>query len=353
MNKVTHKQKGQHFLLSSKAKTMSIVKVARMSDEDVFNLLCESRWGSKTNVTCPKCDCQHNAYFISTRKQWRCKHCKHTFSVTSGTIFASHKLPMKTYLMAIIIFVNAVKGISSSQFSRDLGVTYQTAFVLSHKLRKSLLDNREETKLSGKIDMDGTYVHSAPRKNNKKSDRLDYRLKANQNPDKRCIIVAREHYSEQEKEKNTILQGGKSSRVFVTYGETQSVVKKIAKSTISRGSQINTDESNAYDVLMKHYDLRCVNHQHEYRSDAGVTNNQAESFFSRFKRMYYGQSHKMSNKYLLNYANEIAYREDNRRESNGWQFKDILEKCLDTPNGNNEWVGYWQGSNDYQEVVLQ
>ncbi len=43
--------------------------------------------------------------------------------------------------------------------------------------------------------MDSSYVYPAPRKENKKSDRLDYRLKANQHPDKRCVIVAREHYS--------------------------------------------------------------------------------------------------------------------------------------------------------------
>lgn len=33
----------------------------------------------------------------------------------------------------------------------------------------------------------------------------------------------------------------------------------------------------------------------------------------------------MSNAYLLNYAN-VAYREDNRRKPNGWQFSDILDK---------------------------
>lgn len=32
-------------------------------------------------------------------------------SVTSGTIFANHKLPIQTYLFAIALFVNAVKGI--------------------------------------------------------------------------------------------------------------------------------------------------------------------------------------------------------------------------------------------------
>ena len=57
-------------------------------------------------------------------------------------------------------------------------------FVLSHKFRKALLESRDMKPLSGAVDMDGTYVHPAPRKANKKSDRIDYRLKENQNPDK-------------------------------------------------------------------------------------------------------------------------------------------------------------------------
>lgn len=80
---------------------------------------------------------QDNHYFIRGRKQWRCKCCGHTFSVTSGTIFAFHKLPLKIYLAAIAIYSNAVKGLSALQLGRDLGVQYKTAFVLAHKIRES------------------------------------------------------------------------------------------------------------------------------------------------------------------------------------------------------------------------
>lgn len=54
--------------------------------------------------------------------------------------------------------------------------------MLAQKLRKSLFEQRELRQFSGLVEMDGTYVHSAPRKTNKKTDRIDYRLKENQNP---------------------------------------------------------------------------------------------------------------------------------------------------------------------------
>lgn len=134
----------QHYLLSSQAKTISIRKVMSLTDKQAFSLLCELRWGSESLVVRPKCGCQHQAYFIESRKQWRCKvkGCRHTFSVTSGTIFANRKKPIQDYLFFIAEYVNAVKGISSPQLTRNCNMNYRTAFVLSHKLRKALLEKR-------------------------------------------------------------------------------------------------------------------------------------------------------------------------------------------------------------------
>ena len=112
----------QHYFLSSKARTLSPIKMAQLSDSEARALLCQIRWGSEENVVCPKCGVQHVAYCIACRNQWRCKHCNHTFCVTSGTIFANRKLPIQTYLYAIALFVNAAKGLSACQLSRDLNV---------------------------------------------------------------------------------------------------------------------------------------------------------------------------------------------------------------------------------------
>jgi hypothetical protein len=65
------------------------------------------------------------ACYACARPIFRCKGGGHQFSVTSGTIFASRKLPMRDYLMAIAIFVNGAKGHSALQLSRDLGCQYK------------------------------------------------------------------------------------------------------------------------------------------------------------------------------------------------------------------------------------
>jgi hypothetical protein len=129
----------------------------------------------------------------------------------------------------------------------------------------------------------------------------------------------------------------------VVKSENQADVINLADRVVVKGSTIHADESSAYDPLHAKFDTKRVNHQIEYATDDGVTNNMAESYFARFRRMQYGQVHKFGNEYLANYANEAAYREDTRRWSNGKVFTDILTKCVQTKT-HHDWCGYWQGN---------
>jgi transposase-like protein len=283
----------------------------------------------------------HRHYFRPTRKIWRCAGCQEDFSVTSGTIFAFHKLPLRLYLAAVILFANAVKGISALQLGRDLGVSHKTAYVLLHKIRESLLVDREESALQGEIHVDGAYVGGTLRPENRKEDRVDRRLAENQDPDKRCILVMREAHTEAEVEAGAA--GARKTLTLILKNENQADIGKLAPVYIALGSVICADESPAYDLLPAKYEVHRVNHSQEYRADDGTTNNLAESYFSRFRRFQIGQIHKVSPKYLDNYANEMAYREDTRRWSNGAIFRDIVGKCARAL-VSRDWCGYWQGN---------
>ena len=332
----------QHFLLSVQARTLSLRKIFSLSDDQAFEMFKQSRWGHH-DAFCPCCGSAAKHYFIKTRRQWRCRDCNHTFSVTSGTIFASHKLPLKVYLAAIAIYCNAVKGLSALQLARDLDVQYKTAFVLAHKIRESLMAQRDETELDGEVELDGAYVNGHVRPKNKKADRVDRRLAENQKADKRCVFVMRSRAGAG--------QGGKRTLTFVMKSEQQAGVLKLAGRFIRKGTTVFADEAPAYDPLHAYFLTKRVNHQVEYRSDDGVTTNMAESYFSRFRRMQYGQVHKFGIMYLNHYANEAAYREDNRRMSNGEMFFDILMKCAET-RASRDFGGYWQGNKRLMEHLI-
>jgi ISXO2-like transposase domain len=89
--------------------------------------------------------------------------------------------------------------------------------------------------------------------------------------------------------------------------------------------------------------MRRVNHSAEYVSDDGATVNQAESWFSRLRRAEMGIHHRISGQYLYQYANEMAWREDHRREPNGLQWRRVIRAALHHPKSE-IWRGYWQRS---------
>ena len=91
-----------------------------MSDEEARAKFTEIRWAANDGQPhCPKCG-GTALYTYTARKIWKCKACEHQFSVTSGTLFASRKLPVRDYLMAIAVLCNGAKGMSALQLSRDL-----------------------------------------------------------------------------------------------------------------------------------------------------------------------------------------------------------------------------------------
>jgi len=129
----------QHFLLSAGARSLSAAKIMRMSDGGVENVFLRLRWPETDgNPVCPDCGCSicYACRRPAGQLRWRCKACHGDFSITSGTLFAWHKLPLRSYLLAVAAFCNEVKGKSMLAFSRELDVQYKTAFVLAHKLRE-------------------------------------------------------------------------------------------------------------------------------------------------------------------------------------------------------------------------
>lgn len=113
----------QHFLLSSRVRKLSLMQIAKMSDSEAVKAFADIRWHSNGgNPICPNCENTSKIYLIATRNEYKCNERHKRFSVTSETLFHSHKLRLQTLLCAIVLFLNAVKGISALQLSRDLDV---------------------------------------------------------------------------------------------------------------------------------------------------------------------------------------------------------------------------------------
>ncbi len=170
----------QHFLLSAKARTLSLASVMRMSDLEAETVFRGVRWDGGRAI-CPHCGCPtvYECRRPSGALRFRCKACRKDFSITSGTLFAFHKMPLRQYLAAIAIFVNEVKGKSSLALSRDLDCQYKTAYVLAHKLREAMAFELKGMRVGGEgetVEIDGGYFGGYVKPANHRENRRDRRL---------------------------------------------------------------------------------------------------------------------------------------------------------------------------------
>jgi transposase-like protein len=315
----------QHFLLSAAARTLSLRAIYKAGEEVAYDTFCKMRWPETDGeAVCPQCGCCET-YKITTRRKFKCKGCGHQFSVTSGTIFASRKMAFVDLLAAICITVNAAKGVSMVQLSRDLDCQYKTAFVLAHKLREAMaLEVHTGEILKGHVEVDGAYFGGHVRPENAKADRKDRRLKANQSGNRRVVVVLRERH-------------GRTLPV-VTMAEAEGVA--LVHANVDRMATVSADEASHWDALHAGWQVDRVNHSEIY-SDHGKHTNWAESYFSRLRRMVRGQHHHVSPRYLHQYATQAAWQEDNRRQSNGALAFGLVQNAMEAP-VSRAWKGYWQ-----------
>jgi transposase-like protein len=320
----------QHFLLSRQAKTLNLASVFKMTDAEVEATFCQVRWpatnGAPVCATCGGLDA-YDCRRPNGAPRFRCRACAKDFSITSGTLFASHKMPLRAYLLAVAIFANEVKGKSALALSRDLGTSYKTSFVLAHKMREAMAQDMRGRVVGGEgktVEIDGAYFGGYVKPANRKEDRIDRRLSENQSGKRKVAIIVRE-------------RGGKSvAAVFAS--EKQSVA--FIRSRIAKGTVVHADEATSWDDLHSSFEMKRINHLEAYSADGACTNG-AELFFSRLRRAEIGHHHHVAGAYLARYAQEAAWREDNRRVSNGDQVGAVVGLAMNAK-PSVDFSGYWQ-----------
>lgn len=313
-----------NFKLTARARTLSLREVFTMGEDKAYDLFRQLRWPETDGAAvCPKCD-HDKAYEITTRRKFKCKACHHQFSVTSGTIFASRKLSFTDILAAIAIIVDAAKGVSAMQLSRDLDVQHKTAWILAHKLREAMASETASHTLSGVVEVDGAYFGGHVKPANKKADRKDRRLSENQTGKRRVVVVARQ----------------RKGRTLPFVHEHESDGVETVSKVIGNGSTVHADEASHWDALHATFPTLRINHSEAFSLN-GICTNQAESYFSRLRRMVRGQHHHVSARYLAAYAKHAAWMEDNRELDNGAMAKRVIGLAMGLSVSRN-WKGYWQ-----------
>lgn len=301
---------------------LSIRSIMRMSDDDCRKLFAEIRWPGGHPV-CPKCQIQA-VYWLKSRSRYKCQACSHQFSVTSGTLFANRKLPLSDYLCAIVIFVQAAKGISSCQLSRNLEISQKSAFVILHKLREALEVSIQQLQLSGVVEIDGATFGGYRRYFNHAEQKFEKRRFVSKNDNKHVVVIARARFGR--------------SVPFV--GQKESDALPAIQKVIKRGSVIAADEGSAWNGLKRLFDMVRIKHAVSFSTNYACTN-MAESYFSLLRRMHLGVHHRISKRNMGAYASELCWKQDFREEDNDLKIRMLLMLSLNS-GPSPKWSKYWQ-----------
>ena len=124
------------------------------TENKCYRALYAWRWPS--GFQCPGCG--HTGHCeIADRKVYQCHKCHRQTSLTSGTIFEYTKLPLTTWFLAMYMLTQSKNGISALSLKRHLGIGYNAAWRLKHKLLQVMKERDDSKPLSGNIQIDDVY----------------------------------------------------------------------------------------------------------------------------------------------------------------------------------------------------
>ncbi|MYD10455.1 MAG: IS1595 family transposase [Chloroflexi bacterium] len=258
---------------------MNIIQIFERfpTQESCIAHLEAARWPDGKPV-CPYCGSRNTA---KSEHRHRCYDCKTGFSVTVGTIFHRTHLPLQKWFLATTLMLNAKKGLSALQLSRDLQVNKNTAWRITMQIRKAMSQAEQRNLLTGIVEMDETYIGGKPRKGTK-GDGLDGTHTSGRGTKKTSVVGAVE-------------RGGK-----VTVRATRKDKMKgrhlrafLRGRVDTDNAALITDEYTGYHRMARVLPHAVIKHSDWY-VDGDIYTNTIDGFWAFLKRGMFGQFHSVS-----------------------------------------------------------
>ena len=270
-------------------------------------------------AVCPHCGVLGESYRLTANPGskthvrpgvWKCGGCREQFTVKVGTIFEDSHIPLHKWLMAIHLLCSSKKGMSSHQIHRSLGITYKSAWFMTHRIRHAMKLDGELPKLQGTVEIDETYVGGKVKGKGVKAGR-----------DNKAPVV-------------TLVERGGKAHSFHVEHVTAANLKPIIKEGVHGWSQVMTDDATVYPFLLKgqvaSHDVVCHSAGEYVRKEGGrsIHTNTVEGFFSLLKRGVYGTFHHLSKKHLHRYLSEFDFRYNARDVSDGERTEKAIHSVV-------------------------
>jgi transposase-like protein len=362
-----------HWHLSRRAVDISLSEVLRWDEANCRDFLVEARWGSPDTIRCPHCGTVTRHYTRPKQKRWACRGCRRCFSLMSGTVFDSHKLSLQELVAAALMWINSSGGQAALELRRHLRKSYNTTFVLQHKLREALQRGYNVGLLNGDLEVDAS--HQSGRRSWEKRGRPQVSMKITEATAKEDIEAAMHQSSRAAAAREARIKGSGRDEYGSALPPGRRLVMAVRKRSGSKGlgavatriaivlseqdsgpatrvmedfaavseSTLNSDASPAFGKIGgKFRGHRTVEHSARLVGENGENNNLVEELNFRLDRAEGGTYLNIEAKYLYDYAVEVAFRADTRRLPNREQLKLLLNIALNV-GMSRDWRGFTHG----------
>lgn len=264
-------------------------------DNKARKYLEKIRWPN--GPVCPHCGSYEKAYALQGDKHrkglYKCAACRKQFTVTVGTVFERSKIPLHKWLLAVYLLCASKKGISSHQLHRTLGITYKTAWFMSHRIREAMKDPVFTRQLGGGgkiVEADETYW----------GNRGKHRRGAR-------------GYDHKEKIFSLVERDGQV-RSFHVPTVAAKTLKPILKEQVAQDTMIFTDDMGSYRGLESDFiGHEVVKHGSGEYVRGRIHTNTIENYFSILKRGLTGVYQHVGANHLRRYIGEFDFRYNFRR----------------------------------------
>lgn len=230
------------------------------ADRDVcVEFVAKLRWPD--GPICPKCEGTEHSY-LTTRRIWKCKSCKHQFSVKVGTIFEDSAIPLDKWLAAIWLIANAKNGVSSYELHRSVGITQKSAWFVLHRVRLAMQTGSFE-RMTGEVEIDETFVGGKAKFMHAKDRKR--KIHSTGGKDKTVVMG--------------VLERGGEVRATVIPDNRMATLEPYIREHVEPGSRVYTDALRSYRRLGGEYEHEVVDHAVSYVEERVHTNG-LENFWS-------------------------------------------------------------------------
>jgi transposase-like protein len=250
------------------------------------------RWGKER--VCPHCGTVNESFATKKPGVYRCrsKECRKDFSVTTKSVMESSHIKLNVWLQAFFMMASSKKGISSHQLHRALGITYKSAWFLTHRIREAMRAGGLLPPMGSGgavVEADETYI-----------GRLEGQKKRKAGFAHKNTVF-------------TLVERGGSARSFHVDGVRVRDLQAVMEQNLSPETNLRTDELAAYKYLGKEYaSHESVKHSQEEYVRGEVHTNTVEGYYSVFKRGMKGVYQHCAEKHLHRYLSEFDFRYSNR-----------------------------------------